>query len=109
MSVTKADVLELFKLIKSVYPTFEVTQNKIDIWANVMKDMDFDRVTVRAKEHIATNKFPPTIAEISAYAPEENKHLEKVEKWKREAAQVSESRKREFYDAVKKLIEDKSK
>ncbi|CEI81266.1 Loader and inhibitor of phage G40P [Oceanobacillus oncorhynchi] len=107
--MTKAEVLELFKLIKSIYPNFEVTQEKIDMWADVMKGMDFDRVMARAKEHVTTNKFPPTIAEISAYAPEKNEHLEKFERWKREAAQVPESKKREFYEAVKKLVEDKSK
>lgn len=69
-----------------------------------MKGMDFDRVMARAKEHVTTNKFPPTIAEISAYAPEKNEHLEKFERWKREAAQVPESKKREFYEAVKNWL-----
>lgn len=106
--MTKAEVLELFKLIKSIYPNFEVTQEKIDMWADVMKGMDFDRVMSRAKEHVTTNKFPPTIAEISAYAPEKNNHLEKFEQWKREAKQVPESKKQAFRKEVQRLIEAKS-
>jgi hypothetical protein len=109
--MTKADVLELFKMIKSIYPTFEVTQEKIDIWAKVMKDMDFERVKVRSNEHFATNKFPPTIAEISAYAPPKNETLEKVKQWEKEAAEVSEETKRKFKQKLEELeqkIKEKS-
>jgi len=106
--VTKADVLELFKLIKSIYPTFEVTQEKIDIWANVMKKMDYERVIVRAREHFAENKFPPTIAEIAAYAPEKNEHLEKMRQWEKEAEQVPQRVKDNFKKQLEKLLKDKA-
>lgn len=108
ISVTKADVLELFKLIKSVYPNFEVTQEKIDIWANITKDMDFKRVMVKTKEHVATNKFPPTIAEIAAYAPEKNEHLEKMKQWEREASKVPQEVKENFRRQMEKLFKDKA-
>ena len=106
--MTKANVLELFKLIKSIYPNFEVTQEKINIWASVMKDMDFDRVMARAREHVQENKFPPTIAEISAYAPKENKALEKMERWQREAEQVPDEVKQRFRQKMQQLIQEKS-
>lgn len=107
--MTKADVVKLFKFIKSIYPTFEVSQEKINIWSSVMKKMDFDRVMVRVNEHVTENKFPPTIAEIAAYPPEKNDHLDKMREWEQEAAKVPESTKQRFKQEMKKLIQEKSK
>lgn len=105
----KNQAIEILETIHEIYPRFELTDRKIEVLIPQLKKMDYDRVMSRLNDHIVSNPFPPSIAEIAAYAPEKNEHLEKVEKWKREAAQVPESKKREFYDAVKKLIEDKSR
>lgn len=107
--MTKADVLKLFKFINSVYPNFEVTQEKIDAWSLVMKDMDFGRVMARAKEHALENKFPPTISEIAAYAPPENKVLKQMERWRKEAEQVPAEVKLQFREKMKQLIREKGK
>ena len=101
--------IEILETINEIYPRFELTERKIKVLLPQLEKMDYDRVMKRLNDHIVSNSFPPTLAEISAYAPEKNDHLEKFEQWKREAAQVPESKKREFYEAVKKLVEDKSK
>lgn len=98
----------MFKLIKSVYPNFEVDQTKVDTWSNVMKGQDYDRVIIKLQEHMKANKFPPTIAEISAYAPKRNEHLEKMKMWKQEASKVPEETKQQFRDKLMQLIREKS-
>jgi len=107
--VTKADILKLFKFLHAIYPNFEVTQEKIDAWSLVMKDMDFDRVMARAKEHSQENKFPPTISEIAAYAPPENETLKQMEQWRKEAEQVPTEVKLRFKRKMQQLIREKSK
>lgn len=105
----RREVVELFKLIKSVYPNFEVDSGKADTWHRLMKDMDFVRVMAKAEQHVQANKFPPTIAEIAAYAPEENKHLEKMQQWEAEAAKVPPEVKREFAQRFQELLRGKAK
>lgn len=106
--MNRNEVVELFKILKDVYPTFEVSTQKVNTWARLTEKMDFKRVMKKTEEHVATNKFPPTISEIAAYAPEENKTLKQVEEWKREAAKVPESTKLEFRKKMKELIKEKS-
>ena len=105
--MNKAQVLEVFKVIKSVYPNFDATQEKLDVWSRVMRKMDFDRVMKKTEEHVVENKFPPSIAEISAYAPPKNDALDKMRKWEEEAARVPEETKRQFREQLQKLIEGK--
>src|SRR5690625_2846423 len=107
IQVNKKQIVEMFKLIKSVYPNFEVDQMKVDAWAKVMRGQDYDRIIIKLKEHKKTNKFPPTIAEITANAPKKNYHLKKKKKWKREAAKVPEETKSQFREKLKQLIMEK--
>lgn len=107
--MTREEVVSLFKLLKSFYPKFEVSTEKVNNWAWAMKKMDFDRVMAKAEEHVQTNKFPPTVSEIAAYAPPKNETLEKMKRWEREAAQVPIETKQEFARSMKKLLKDKAK
>lgn len=106
--MTREEVIELFKVIKSVYPTFEVSSTKVDTWARMMHKMDFKRVMAKAEHHTMENKFPPTIAEIAAYAPEKNNHLEKMKKWEREASNVPQEVKENFRRQMEQLFKDKA-
>lgn len=106
--MNRDQVIELFKLIKSVYPNFEVDSHKVDTWTRIMKGMDFKRVMAKTEEHVQTNKFPPTIAEISAFAPPENETLKKMKRWEREAEQVPDEVKQRFAERLNHLLKDKS-
>lgn len=105
--MNRSEVIELFKLLKDVYPTFEVSTPKVNTWTKLTKDMDNDRVLKKAEQHIAENKFPPTIAEIAAYAPEKNESLAKFNQWKKEAEKVSASKKAEFKRKMQELVKEK--
>lgn len=106
--MNRDQVIELFKLLKSVYPNFEVSSEKVDAWTRLMKTMDFERVMIKAEKFVLENKFPPTVAEIAAYPPEKNKHLEKMRKWKKEASEVSPEVKENFRRELEKLFKEKT-
>lgn len=107
--MTRDEVIRLFKLLSDFYPNFEVSTEKVNNWTWAMKKMDFDRVMAKAQEHVQTNKFPPTIAELAAYAPEKNETLEKMRQWEKEAAQVSPEVKAKFAKGMQKLFKEKAK
>jgi hypothetical protein len=110
--MNRSEVKELFQIIGSVYPSFIPNDErfltaKVNTWTNLMKDMDYKRVIAKAEEHARLNKFPPTIAEIAAYAPEKNEHLEKMKQWEKEAADVPQSVKNEFKRTMEQLFKEK--
>src|SRR5690625_4672033 len=99
--MNREQVKTLFRLLGNAYPQFmpgskEKLKDKIDTWTEVMKNMDYERVMARAQEHIQTNKFPPTIAEISAFAPKKDDTLEKMRQWEEEAKKVPTHVKQNF-------------
>lgn len=104
----REQVKKLFKFLASIYPNFVVSSHKLNVWARMMKDMDYKRVMAKAEQHAIENKFPPTVAEIAAYAPEENKHLEQMREWQREAEQVPDHVKQQFRQKMIDLIQEKS-
>lgn len=106
--MTRDEVIQLFKFLKNIYPNFEVTSEKVDIWAKMMQKMDFKRVMARAEQHATESPFPPTIAEIAAYAPEKNVHLEQIRQWEKEAAQVPQHVKDKFKQQLENLLKDKA-
>ena len=118
--MNRDQVKELFQLLISVYPRFkpdgkdesEANANlsrKVDAWARLMRSMDYKRVMAKAEQHISENKFPPTVAEIAAYAPEKNENLEKIKRWEAEAKQVTPELKEQFRQEFQKLLKDKKR
>jgi len=108
ITLNREQVIELFKFLKSVYPTFEVSSKKVDVWTKVMSNMDYDRVIKKAEGYVVENKYPPTIADLAAYAPPKNETLKKMERWEHEAEQVPDHVKKQFRDKLKQLIQEKS-
>lgn len=66
--MTKEETKALLKLILLAYPTFEVTPERVDLWAELLADAAFDQGKRVVKDHIKVQKFAPTIAEIRAGA-----------------------------------------
>ena len=42
----------------------ELTETQIELWVLLMKETPFSTAQRRMREHIMSNKFPPTIADI---------------------------------------------
>lgn len=83
--MTRDEVKGLFKFLKYVYPNFEVSSEKVDIWHELLADQDLNEVMRKAKDHAKTNKYPPSVAEL--YTPkhkEENEFLKQYRQWLKE-------------------------
>lgn len=85
--MTREQVKELFKFLKYIYPNFEVSSEKVDIWTELLSDQDFSKVMERAKKHSLEHRFPPSIAEIRVYEPPQNEFLNKYQQWQRVGAE----------------------
>lgn len=85
--MNREQVKEVFKLIVNVYPKFEVTSEKVDTWARLLKDQNPAVVMRNAEKYILDQKFPPTIADLRErrLAAHSNAHLEKVKQWEEKA------------------------
>jgi len=62
----------LVKGMKAVYtsPNFLPDADSVKIWYRLLQDMPYELANVAIQRHMATNKFPPTIADIRAAAVE---------------------------------------
>lgn len=50
--------------ISATYPTFDLTKDRVKVWREFMSQIDFGLAIKRLNTHIATSKFPPSIADI---------------------------------------------
>lgn len=80
-------ILKILKTINSAYSRFDVTDDRIALWGDMLKDMDFNKVMHRLKTHIKDKPFPPSISEISVYETPKNEFLEKYRRWQLEGAE----------------------
>ncbi|MEL3959680.1 replicative helicase loader/inhibitor [Caldifermentibacillus hisashii] len=85
--MTRDEVKEIFKFIKYIYPNFEVSSEKIDIWTELLADQDFSTVMKKARKHSLGHKYPPSIAELRVYEAPENNFLKKRQQWLKEGAE----------------------
>lgn len=85
--MNREQVKELFKFLTYVYPNFEVSSEKLDVWTRLLRNQNPAKVMQKAEQHSLDNKFPPTIADLSERITEahSNDFLKKVEQWKRDA------------------------
>lgn len=83
--MNKVEAMKILETITAAYPTFELTEKRIELWGAFLDDMDYEPVLHRLKDYIADKRFPPTISEIAVKPPVKNGHLEQVRRWEREA------------------------
>lgn len=91
--MTRDEVKELFKFLKYVYPNFEVSSEKVDIWTELLADQDFEEVMRRAKEYVTENKYPPTVADLYVSKTQQNEFLKQYQQWLKEGAERIEQHK----------------
>ena len=56
----------LVKAMKAVYaqPTFIPDQDAFNVWFALLGDLPYKQAELAVQKHMATEKFPPTIADI---------------------------------------------
>jgi hypothetical protein len=62
--VERAEVFDLLIEIKENYPVFDVSDENVDRHYKFLHDFPYEVAVQNVDQHIMTNKFPPTIAEI---------------------------------------------
>lgn len=84
---------EVFKLIKNVYPQFEVTSEKIDTWTSLLSDQNPAVVMKNTEHHVLSKSFPPTIADIREvkHPSYQSNIIEQIKQWEKEAVGVARS------------------
>lgn len=68
--MNRDETKSLLKLIFLAYPNFEIPSEKVDLWSSMLTDAVFSKAKSNAEQHIKTNRYAPTIAEIRAGACE---------------------------------------
>lgn len=86
--MNRDQVKEIFKILKNVYPQFEVTSEKLDIWHKFLEEHNPAVVMKNTERFVLESKFPPTIADLKeTYIPSYNsKILDQIKEWEKNAA-----------------------
>ena len=69
--MTKKEAVQILAVLKAAYPasyngmTKEEATGTVTVWAMQFQDMPADIVMMAIQKLIATNKFPPTVAEVN--------------------------------------------
>lgn len=85
--MNKEKVLELFKFLVAVYPNFEVTQDKINIWSNLLKGQNPAVIMKHAERYALDNRFPPSVSDLREKNIDSNNNdfLKRLEDWEEKA------------------------
>lgn len=64
--MTAQEFSTLVKGMKAVYsdPRFIADNYAMEVWFNMLKDLDYEHVNAAIQRHMMTNPYPPTIADI---------------------------------------------
>lgn len=64
--MTREETKSLLKLILLAYPNFEVSAEKVELWAQMLTDVSHAAGNKNVMQHIKTSRFIPTIADVRA-------------------------------------------
>lgn len=63
-----SETAKLLAVISAAYPNFQADESRAKVWAQMLADVDYRVADIAVWRHIATSKFPPSIAEIREQA-----------------------------------------
>ncbi|AQX55924.1 MULTISPECIES: replicative helicase loader/inhibitor [Priestia] len=81
--MTSKETISILRYIAEAYPHFDITEQRVAVWIEQLKAVNYEKAFAKLKKHVSQCKFPPTISEI--YVQEEKSrvnraHLEKMRK-----------------------------
>lgn len=73
----------LMKGLKEAYPNFNMISSKegLEMWYRMLSDIPYEQLSIAVQKHIATNKYPPSIAEIREHATSPENIIDWSEGW----------------------------
>lgn len=65
--MNEIEVKKLFLIINNTYPNFPIDDIKITIWADLLRDVPFERAQSNLRSYVmdSNNKFPPHPGELA--------------------------------------------
>lgn len=83
--MTGKEFAKLALAIKTYFPRDNVlpSNETMELWFDMLKDLDYEIASMGLKAYVSTNKFAPTIADIREYATKVTKpqQLNEMEAW----------------------------
>lgn len=68
--MNKGEIAKLLAVLAASYAKFEVDDIKVQVWHEMLGDLDYGIANMAVKKLIAQNTFPPGIAEVRKAAAE---------------------------------------
>ncbi|WEK53287.1 MAG: replicative helicase loader/inhibitor [Candidatus Cohnella colombiensis] len=65
------EAIKIMALITTAYPNRPWTDEQTELWIEMLAPVPFERAKANIRNHIMTNQFPPTIAEVARVEYEE--------------------------------------
>ena len=113
----KAEALKVMRVLKIAFPTFyrdysaDELEETAAMWATMLSDYSYTDVAHAIKATVATNKFPPTIAEVIEKIHSIHDHsMNELEAWGyinralRDSAYHSREQWEKLPDGLKKMV-----
>jgi len=66
----KTDTIKLLAIINTAFPNMQITESMVELWHELLGDLEFNLAIAAAKKLILESPFPPTIADIRKRAVE---------------------------------------
>lgn len=64
MGQTNERIIKIMGVLHAAYPGFTFQENTVEVYCEMLRDLDPDLLEQAAKAHLVTGKFFPTIAEL---------------------------------------------
>ncbi|WP_028609755.1 replicative helicase loader/inhibitor [Paenibacillus harenae] len=97
----KQETAQFLAVVKTAFPHFEITEPVVHLWHEYLEPIPFDQAKKNLQEHIRSNRFPPTIADIVRLEPNSTLHIDQLrletaerfalmDEWERNAVPIPE-------------------
>lgn len=101
--MTVEEFAKLAAAIKTYYPKDNMlpTDETMDLWYDMLQDLDYQSAYIGLKKYVATNKFPPAVSDIISCAADVRtpQELNEMEAW----ALVSRAIRNSSYNSVEEF------
>jgi len=90
MRMKAEETIRILQYIAAAYPNFEITEDRLTVWTDMLKDSSYPKSLAKVKEYIRNHKFAPSIAEVIAPIEQTNDMADKFKQWEEEAKRERE-------------------
>lgn len=77
--MTNNQVISILRKIRTAYSKFEINEEVIQLWIELLVNMPYEKVLDNLNNHIKTNPYAPNVAQIAAEEKVVNTFIHKYE------------------------------